>query len=136
MRASVVFCRLVRGLLNIDSALTFISFPRRDDADDFFFVAISMLLAIGVDHEQDCCFHHSDGVPSLLALDDAILAEKCIGIIENPCRDFECDPMFLLVASVLSFVPLEAHRYTYCITALESVGSTLPLRRAVCTSLD
>jgi hypothetical protein len=41
--SSEAFCRSVRGLLQIDSALTRICFPGRDDADDF--LAIFVFLA-------------------------------------------------------------------------------------------
>ena len=33
-----LLCRLLSGLLKIDSALTLVRLPRRDDADDFFVI--------------------------------------------------------------------------------------------------
>src|ERR1022692_4019539 len=51
IRDKTVFCFLLSGLLNIDSALTLISFAGRDDADGFFF-AIFILHAMYVDDQQ------------------------------------------------------------------------------------
>src|SRR5258708_722820 len=62
IRDRTAFCFLLSGLLNIDSALTLISFPGRDDTDGFFF-AIFILHAIYVDNQQDRC--GSNGVPPL-----------------------------------------------------------------------
>src|SRR5580704_1071370 len=44
MRVKTASGRLLGALLNIDSALTLTSFPRRDDADDFFAIFISLAL--------------------------------------------------------------------------------------------
>jgi len=80
---------LLSGLLNTDSALTLISFSGRADADGFFF-AIFILHAIYVDNQQDRLRCGSNGVPPLFARHDAILAEDCLGIVENECSGLEC----------------------------------------------
>jgi hypothetical protein len=96
------FCLLLTGLLNIDSALTLISFAGRDDADGFFF-AIFILHAIYVDNQQHRPLYGSNGVPPLFAGHDAFLAEDYLGIVENECRAFESDAtVLLLVDAVLS----------------------------------
>src|ERR1700682_769972 len=66
------FCLLLPGLLNIDSALTLISFAGRDDADGFFF-AIFILHAIYVDNQRHRSLYGSNGVPPLFAGHDAFL---------------------------------------------------------------
>src|SRR5271169_1066591 len=85
IRAKTVFCFLLIGLLNIDSALTLIRFAGRDNADGFFF-AILILDSVHVDDEQHGLLYGSNGVPALLAGHDAILAEDRVRIIENECR--------------------------------------------------
>src|ERR1017187_10311715 len=110
------FCFLLTGLLNIDSALTLISFAGRDDSDDFFF-AISILHARYVNNQQNRPLCGSNGVPPLFAGHDAILTENYVGIVENQCRTLESDAtVLMLVDSVLFTVPFEPHCYTKCIT--------------------
>jgi hypothetical protein len=116
IRDKTVFCFLLGGLLNIDSALTLIRFAGRDDADGFFF-AIFILHAIYVDDQQQRPLYGSNGMPPLFASHDAILAEHCLGIVENQCRNLERDATVLtLVDPVLIAVPFESRRYTKCIT--------------------
>src|ERR1039458_7834112 len=79
------FCFLLTGLLNIDSALTPISFAGRDDSDGFFF-AIFILHARYVNNQQHRPLCGSNGVPPLFAGHDAILTEDYVGIVENQCR--------------------------------------------------
>jgi hypothetical protein len=93
-------------LLKIDSALALICFAGRDDADDFFFVILSLP---AIDREKggqtpfralyrfDLALSHpakwlsvplfprsgSYSVPSLFALCDAIFSENCQGIVKN-----------------------------------------------------
>ena len=69
------FCFLLTALLNIDSALTLISFAGRDDSDGFFF-AIFILRARYLNNQQHSRLCGSNSVPSLFASHDAILAEK------------------------------------------------------------
>jgi hypothetical protein len=103
-------------LPNIDSALTLTRFAGRDNTDGFFF-AIFILHATHVDDQKHGTFDGSNGVPPLLAGFDAILAEHCVGIIENKCRGLERDTaVFQLVDPVLFAVPLEPLRYTKRIT--------------------
>src|SRR5216683_139545 len=90
IRDRTAFCFLLSGLLNIDSALTLISFAGRDDADGFFF-AISILHAIYVDDQKHRPLRGSNGVPTLFAFYNAILAEDHVGVIENECRTLEPD---------------------------------------------
>src|SRR5260370_26663889 len=87
IRDRTAFCFLLSGLLNIDSALTLISFSGRDDTDGFFF-AIFILHAIYVDNQQDRLRCGSNGVPALFASHDAILAEDYVGI-ENECSNLQ-----------------------------------------------
>src|SRR5271166_2379383 len=114
MRANAAFCLLPGGLLNVDSALTLISFSRRDDADDFF--AIISILPIHVDHQQQRPLRSTDRMPALFAVDDAILAKDYVGIVENQCRTGEREAVLPLIGGVLLLAPLKSHRYTYCIT--------------------
>src|SRR5450759_4535059 len=83
IRYNTSFCFLLSGLLNIDSALTLISFAGRDDAAGFFF-AIFILHALYVDDQQHRPLYGSNGVPQLFARQDAILAEDCVGIVWFP----------------------------------------------------
>src|SRR5450432_4210814 len=76
------FCFLLTGLLNIDSALTLISFAGLDDADGFFF-ATFILHAIYVNNQQHRPLYGSNGVPPLFAGHDAILAEDCLGSLKT-----------------------------------------------------
>src|ERR1039458_6305218 len=94
IRDKTVFCCLLSGLLNIDSALTLISFAGRDDASGFFF-AIFILHAISGDDQQQRSLYGSNGKPPLFASHDAILAEHCLGIVENQCRNLERDATVL-----------------------------------------
>ena len=89
------FCSLFAGLLNIDSALTLISFAGRDDAYGFFFVMF-ILLAIRVYNQQHRARCGSYGVPPLFAHHDAVLAEDCLGIAENKRRALESEAAVLL----------------------------------------
>src|ERR1019366_5439700 len=115
------FCFLLTGLLNIDTALTLMSFAGRNDADGFF-CAIFILHAIYVNNQQHRPLHGSNGVPPLFARHDAILVEDYARIIENECRTLESDStVLLLVDPVLFTVPFKSHRYTKCIT--RTVGS-------------
>ena len=82
IRDRAALCFLPTGLLNIDSALTLISFAGRDDADGFFF-AMFTLPAIYVDYQQNRLLYGANGVPSPLAIDDSIFAERCLGIVED-----------------------------------------------------
>src|ERR1035441_369742 len=88
------FCFLLTALLNIDSALTLISFAGRDDSDGFFF-AIFILRARYVNNQQHSRLCGSNSVPSLFASHDAILTENYVGIIENECRTLESDATVL-----------------------------------------
>src|ERR1019366_4475292 len=125
IRDKTVFCFLLSGLLNIDSALALIRFAGRDDADGFFF-AIFILHAIYVHDQQQRPLYGSNGMPPLFASHDAILAEHCLGIVENQCRNLERDATVLtLVDPVLFAVPFEPHRYTNCIT-FTAGKSTIP----------
>jgi hypothetical protein len=93
-------------LLKIDSALTLISFAGRDDADGLFF-AIFILHAIYVDNQQHRPLYGSNRVPPLFASRNAILAEDCLGIVENECRTLESDAtVLLLVDPALLAVPI------------------------------
>jgi hypothetical protein len=93
-------------LLNIDSALTLTSFPRRDDADDFF--AIFVLHSIDVDHQQERFLHCSNRVPPLFTVNDTILAKDYIRIVKHERRACERQAtVLLLVGTVLVLVPLE-----------------------------
>src|ERR1035441_3142093 len=121
IRDRTAFCFLLTGLLNIDSALTLMSFAGRNDADDFFF-AIFILRAIYVNNQEHRPLYGSNGVPLLFASYDAILAEDYARIIENECLTLESDStVLLLVDPVLFTVPFKSHRYTKCITL--TVGS-------------
>ena len=112
IRDKTAFCALLGGLLNIDSALTLISFAGRDDADGFFFVMF-ILQAIDVDNQQHRARRHSYGVPPLFAGHYAVLAEDCMGIVEHKGRALETKAVvFLFVDPVLFGVPLKPHRYT------------------------
>jgi hypothetical protein len=115
IRDNAAFCFLPTGLLNIDSALTIISFAGRDDADGFFF-AMFTLHAIYVDYQQNCPLYGANGVPSLLAVDDSIFAERCMGIVEDQGGGLKRDTVLLLVDPVLLGIPFKSHRYTNCIT--------------------
>src|ERR1017187_9974642 len=116
IRDKTVFCFLLSGLLNIDSALTLIRFAGRDDADGFFF-AIFILHAIYVDDQQQRPLYGSNAMPPLFASHDAVLTEHRLGIVENECRNLERDATVLqLVDPILLAVPFESHRYTNCIT--------------------
>src|SRR5260221_13095555 len=107
IRDRTAFCFLLSGLLNIDSALTLISFAGRDDTDGFLF-AISILHAIDVDDQQHRPLRGSNGVPPLFATHDAILAEDYVGIVKNECRTLERDATVIqLVDPVLLAVPFE-----------------------------
>src|ERR1700687_2519827 len=66
IRDRTAFCFLLTGLVNIDSALTLISFAGRDDAAGFFF-AVFILRAIYVDNQQHRPLYGSYGVPPLFA---------------------------------------------------------------------
>src|SRR5271165_2440911 len=97
IRDKTAFCALPGGLLNIDSALTLISFAGRDDADAFFFVMF-ILQAIDVDNQQQRAGRTSYGVPPLFARHDAVLAEDCVGIVEHKSRALETEAgVFLFV---------------------------------------
>jgi hypothetical protein len=74
MRATTAFCRLFSGLLKIDSALTLISFPRRDDADGFF--AIDSVLTVNMNDQKKSCRDGTDHMPSLFSLDNTILDQN------------------------------------------------------------
>jgi len=116
IRDKTAFCALLGGLLNIDSALTLISFAGRDDTDGFFFVIV-ILHAIRVDNQQERVCRHSYGVPPLFARHDAVLAEHCMRIVEHTGRALETEAVvFLFVDPVLFGVPFKPHRYTKCIT--------------------
>src|SRR5271165_6560150 len=115
MPARTAFWRLPGGLLNIDSALTLISFPRRDDADDFF--AIFLLLPIYMDYQQYRLLNGFDGMPPLFAVDDAIFSEYYIWIVKDQGRARKRESVLPLIGGVLFFAPFKLHRYTYCITA-------------------
>src|SRR5580692_768015 len=96
IRDRTVFWPLLAGLLNIDSALTLISFARRDDADGFLFV-IFILHTIHVDDQEHGTRHG--------------------WIHENERRTLESDAIvLLLIEAVLFSVPFKPHRYTNCIT--------------------
>jgi hypothetical protein len=101
--------------LKIDSALTLVSFPGRDDPDNFFSV-ISPILDVYVHDQQDGAIYHSDGMPSLLAFHDAILSKDQTIVCKRLRGGCEGDAMFAVVRPVLAFVPFELHRYTNCIT--------------------
>src|ERR1019366_7752895 len=101
------FCFLLTALLNIDSALTLISFAGRDNSDGFFF-AIFILRARYVNNQQHSRLCGSNSVPSLFASHDAILTENYVGIIENECRTLESDAtVLLLVDPVLLNCPVQ-----------------------------
>jgi len=56
-----------------------------------------------VDNQQHRRLYDSNGVPPLFASHDAILAEDCVGIVENKRRSFKRDAVVLqLVDPVLS----------------------------------
>jgi hypothetical protein len=59
-----------------------VRFAGRDDAYGFFFV-ILILHAIDVDNQQHRAGCGSYGVPPLFACHDPVLAENCVGIVEN-----------------------------------------------------
>jgi len=106
IRDKAAFCALPGGLLNIDSALTLISFAGRDDADVFFFV-IFVLQAIDVDNQQQRAGRPSYGVPPLFARYDAVLAEDCMGIVEYKSRALKTEAVvFLFVDPVLFSRPI------------------------------
>jgi hypothetical protein len=88
IRDRTAFWILFAGLLNIDLALTLISFAGRDDADRFFFV-IFILHAIYVNNQQHCARCSSYGVPSLFAPHDAVPAENCVRIV-SPSIPTQC----------------------------------------------
>jgi hypothetical protein len=69
IRANTALCRLLGGLLNIDSALTLIRFPRRDNADDFFAI---VFLSKGMHNKKQGIRNRSNRVPPLFALHDAV----------------------------------------------------------------
>ena len=59
-----------------------------------------------MDHYKNVnAFHHSDGLPSQLTFDDAILSGDTVWIAENECCRFEANPVFSLVCTVLSLIP-------------------------------
>src|ERR1035441_6856214 len=80
------FCFLLTALLNIDSALTLISFAGRDDSDGLFF-AIFILRARYVNNQQHSRLCGSNSVPSLFASHDAILTETSAALSKAmpPC---------------------------------------------------
>ena len=111
MRDIAAFCLLLRGLLNIDSALTLIRFASRDDADDPFF-AILISYSICVDDKQHRFPCGSNCVPPLRASRSAILSEDCVQVVENQSGSFKVDAMLASVQPVLFAVPFEPHGYT------------------------
>ena len=116
IRDKTDFCALLTGLLNMDSALTFISFAGRDDAYGFF-VVIFILHAIDVDDQQHRGGRGSNGVPPLFARHDAVLAKNCVRIVENERGGVEREAVVLLLVDPALFtIPLKPHRYTKCIT--------------------
>src|ERR1035438_3328252 len=76
-----------------------------------------------------CTWTTSSNAPccnGMFASHDAILAEHCLGIVENQCRNLERDATVLtLVDPVLFAVPFEPQRYTNCIT-FTAGKSTIP----------
>ncbi len=59
----------------------------------------------------------SYGVPPPFACHDPVVAENCVGIVENKRGGLEREAVvLLLVDPVLFTVPFEPHRYTKCIT--------------------
>jgi hypothetical protein len=81
-------------LLNIESALTLISFAGRDDPDGFFF-AMFTLHAIYVDYQQNRLLYGANGVLSLLAIDDSIFAERHVEIVEDQSGGLKRDAVLL-----------------------------------------
>src|ERR1700722_13122932 len=96
IRDKTAFCALLAGLLKIDSALTLVSFAGPDDTDRFFFVMF-ILHAIDVNNQQPRAGCGPYAVPPLLAGHDAVLAENCIGIVENKCCALECEAVVFLL---------------------------------------
>src|SRR5260370_26447568 len=110
-RDRTAFCFLFIGLLNIDSALTPFGFAGRDDAYGFFRV-IFILHAVYVDNQQHSARRGTDGVPPLLAIHDAVLAQNFAGIVENKRRALEREAVVLLqVDAVLFTIPVTLHCY-------------------------
>jgi len=70
-----------------------------------------------VDDQQHGRIYGSYGMPSLFAIDNAILQQHEMGVVQNRGRCLESDAgVFRLVDPVLFVVPFESHRYTHCIT--------------------
>src|ERR1035437_3182508 len=116
IRDKTAFCALLGGLLNIDSALTLISFAGRDDADGFFFVMF-ILQAITWTTNSTAPVAIPMACHRCSPATIAVLAEDCMGIVEHKGRALETEAVvFLFVDPVLFGVPFKPHRYTQCIT--------------------
>ena len=58
-----------------------------------------------------------DRMPSLFAVESAVVQKNHVRVVEHAGRGFKVQAVVLrLVDSILSGIPFEAHRYTYCIT--------------------
>jgi hypothetical protein len=77
-------------LLNIDSALTLIRLPRRDDPDDFFAIFV---LTIGVHDQENSPRNASDRMPSLFAFDNAVLNQNYVRIVEDTAAVSKSKPL-------------------------------------------
>jgi hypothetical protein len=76
-----------------------------------------------VRHQQNPdAAYHSDGLPSQLTIDLAILGRDVVRVVENQRCGFEANAMFSKVRTVLALVPCElqsaALSQHYCIDSL------------------
>lgn len=62
-------------------------------------------------HDRDTTCH-SNGLPSLFAVDDSIQDGDIIRIIKNEARCFKVDAVLSQIAPVLGLVPIEFHVVT------------------------
>jgi hypothetical protein len=95
--------------LLITSPFCPVCYSRGDETDDLNQLTVLVLLAHGVGHqEDDMAIDTPDGLPTLLAVFNALRNGERERIREDPNRGLEAHPVFASVGDGLGWIPFES----------------------------